>query len=349
MNVNIITVFKTENCGSFLQAWALKETLSKLGQNVYFCNYKSPKIKKTIVTFSKCVLKFHFKRAMSVLKKHIGYNKLIKKIKIAKHESDNDCYIFGSDTLWNFDDAFFAANSQFFTGGKIEKPCYTYAMSLGSTSKEVLLKDGQIVKNIQKFKKIAVRDDHAEQVLSEVYPIENIVRTIDPTMLIEKERYLERFFNKKLAFEKSLVIYYFGTIPKELFDNLKAFATKKGLKIIYIGYYDSEFDLSFTAIPENFITLFNSAEYIFTNTFHGCVFSTIFNKQFATNGINKKKIEGFLKEFLLTERSFSEPTELEKVFEKPIDYLKINNIIEKKRQDSFNYLKSIIDEENIHE
>ena len=54
---------------------------------------------------------------------------------------------------------------------------------------------------------------------------------------------------------------------------------------LYIGINDK---------LRNIYVWFPQGEYVFTNTFHGCVFSTIFNKQFATDGIHKKKIEGFL-------------------------------------------------------
>jgi hypothetical protein len=31
MKVGIVTVYKSENCGSYLQAWALKTTLERMG------------------------------------------------------------------------------------------------------------------------------------------------------------------------------------------------------------------------------------------------------------------------------------------------------------------------------
>lgn len=347
MKTDILTVFKAENCGSFLQAWALKEQLSSMGNAVRFCDYSQQfnLITNTIVGAVKCCLKLRFKRATNILKKNIDFKNFQKKLKVVDIAKDKaDMYFFGSDTLWNFQDAYFKRQIPFFMGVGIKKPCYAYSISVGSTPKDVFVGCDEVVKNIQKFKKIAVRDKHSEDVVSAVYPKENIVRTIDPTLLIDKDVYIRNYAIKRDCFKKKLLIYYFGEIPKALWEEIVAFARKKDLTILNVGAYDERYDKNVVASPKNFISAFSNAEYIFTNTFHGCVFSTIFNKQFATDGVCKKKIEGFLEEFSLLGRVVKTGDDVEKVFLTPVDYDEVNKLVAEARKRSIGYLQNAIDE-----
>lgn len=348
MKICITTVFKTENCGSFLQAWALKEQLSAGGHEAYFRDYKKTfdsRLSK-ITGIIKCCLRLRLRRAWDMWRRSADFKCFQKQLKVAdSKENDADLYIFGSDTLWNFEDKFFRDNAPFFTGADIQKPCYTYAMSLGSTSQNCLVENYVAVKGIQKFKGIAVRDQHTQDVLSGIYPQEKMCRTVDPTMLWDKETYLAHFSAKLPYAQKSLVVYYFGRVPDALWTALKAFARKKGLAIVNVGLdKDHEADMSVVGSPAKFISAFASAEYIFTNTFHGCVFSTIFNKQFATDGAHKKKIEGFIREFSLIDRIVSAAEDVEKVLTRPVDYDRVNALVKEGRERSGAYLNGVIAE-----
>lgn len=345
MKVTIRTVFRTENCGSYLQAWALNEMLSAMGNEVIFSDYKSPvATKDKLLNVLKCYGKLKFKKGSSILKKMLAFNKARKSLKVSKDTNACDLCFFGSDTLWNFKDEFFVDKASFFTGEDVAKPCYAYAISIGSTSKEDFIKQGKAVQNIQKFKKISVRDIHTKNVLSEIYPDENIVKSVDPTMLLEKDVYERKFASKKIIEEKYLLIYYFGTIPKDVWQHIKNLAKAKGLKIVNVGFYDKMFDVNLPFSIENFITAYKNSEYVFTNTFHGCVFSIIFNKQFATNGASKKKIQGLLEEFGLNDRAIEESQDIEKVLTTMVDYEKVNAIIKERREESMCYLESVIKE-----
>ena len=346
MKINIITVFKSQNCGSFLQAVALKEILSSMGNDVRFLDY-NPVIyvmKRKILNIIQCCLRFRFKRAFDIIKQEMDFKKHQKMFATSRFDESADVYFFGSDTLWNFNDNFFVENEAFFTGAGLKKPCYTYAMSVGSASKEAFFKRTEAIKNIQKFKRIAVRDEHTKDVLSEFYYNNELVKTVDPTMLLGKEYYINHFSRISLSQKKYLLIYHFGAIDEKTWQDLQRFTKSKNLTILNIGLSG---ELPVTCVgfsPTNFISAFLNAEYIFTNTFHGCVFSTIFNKQFATDGIYKKKVEGFLEEFSLLDRVVGEEDNVEKILTTPVDYDLVNDLVEKARKSSIDYLKNVLDE-----
>lgn len=342
MKIGIRTVFKTENCGSVLQAWALKTQLSNLGSNVVFCDYDASQSNSKIVSVIKCTLKGKLKRAYFILKKTSDYKKFRKKNGLVGYKGTCDAYVFGSDTLWNFDDRWFCDKRNFFTGEGIEAPCYAYAVSVGSTSCEKVKNISDSVNNICKFKGVAVRDSHTMDVISSFYPKEKITATLDPTLLIKKDEYARIASVDSFKYKNGLVVYYFGEIPDELWIKIKSFARSHGLLTINIGMPNKLADISLVPSPENFISAFSTAKYIFTNTFHGCVFSTIFNKQFATNGAHKKKIQGFLSEFSLTDQIVSDENNVDVVFSSPINYNHVNELIDGARKRSLDYLEQVL-------
>ncbi|WP_415840043.1 polysaccharide pyruvyl transferase family protein, partial [Paenibacillus endophyticus] len=100
-----------------------------------------------------------------------------------------------------------------------------------------------------------------------------------------------------------------------------------------------------TAGPEEFLGLFKNAEYIVTNSFHGTAFSINFNKQFFTEllpnsvGTNSR-MEDILDLFDLRNRQILSSDSSVANF--PIDYSKVNQILEIEREKSINLLKDIL-------
>ena len=90
------------------------------------------------------------------------------------------------------------------------------------------------------------------------------------------------------------------------------------------------------------IGYYKKADYIVTNTFHGNVFSIIFNKQFVSFGKNKKKVKYLLEEFGLSHRLIDETDSISAVLDTAIDYTRINKTLEEKRNASLQYLEEAL-------
>lgn len=106
----------------------------------------------------------------------------------------------------------------------------------------------------------------------------------------------------------------------------------------------------FTSGPAEFLDLIDKSEYVITDSFHACVFSIIYNKPFYVflrdesqrNLKTNARIEDMLDEFELSDRIVS-PDELSQKSEvKPIDYNKVNKIVENRRKASIDFLKSAL-------
>ena len=104
MKVGIVTGFKTENPGSYFQAWALQHKLGELGAHVAFVKYNvlSENRLNYITELLKSCVKLNFRRAFNLLKRTKRYKKLRKNNGIiAMRKNNADAYVYGSDTIWN--------------------------------------------------------------------------------------------------------------------------------------------------------------------------------------------------------------------------------------------------------
>ena len=86
------------------------------------------------------------------------------------------------------------------------------------------------------------------------------------------------------------------------------------------------------------IAYYKAADYVITNTFHGNVFSILFNKKFISYGKEQKKVVDLLKEFGLSHRLLNNEDSITEILSAEINYDKINATLAEKRQQSLNFL-----------
>ena len=98
--------------------------------------------------------------------------------------------------------------------------------------------------------------------------------------------------------------------------------------------------------PFEWVEMFRNAEFVFTGTFHGAVFSILNRRQFKvylTNESRIKKVTALLSELQITNRPIKEDFcfDLESM-KSEINYEKVYDVIEQNRQSSKQYLKDAI-------
>jgi hypothetical protein len=95
--------------------------------------------------------------------------------------------------------------------------------------------------------------------------------------------------------------------------------------------------MRYDASVGEWLGLIRNAEYVFTNSFHGCVFSVMFRKNFYcyTRGKVTKKIEFICDKLALNERMITDGRIPE---DKPIDWDKVYSVLEKEKEFSKRYL-----------
>ena len=153
--------------------------------------------------------------------------------------------------------------------------------------------------------------------------------------------------------EKYLILYaYAGRISNDEADWIAAYAKKKNLKVYAIGGIQKCADRFEVCSPFEVLAYFRNAEEVITDTFHGSIFSVITHRPFTTlirksvgNSYgNEEKLSDLLNRLGLTERMTTKVEETEHINQQPIDYEKVDDVLQKQREIAKAYLCQSIGE-----
>lgn len=338
--IGIITVCISENFGSVLQATALKEFLEMNGFEAIFISTLNPISSHSLRALRTNIIKTIIKLS-SVKKrveKYIYFEKYINtnfRIIDPQEVSDEtvDSILIGSDTVWDVKSKYFCASQRVFWAlDWLNMPVLVYAASIANSSYKEL--DNLIYpkKAITSYKFISARDSYTAGYIEKVLGHKCLI-TCDPTFLWNKEYYLKKCFNVK---DDYIFVYMFDDLSGQWLNEVKHIAQMNDLKIVCIDKYISASDVWLDSTIENFLSYFNNAKYVITNTFHGTVFSIIFERQFVCLDYKKSKINELLRELKLENRLCT--GKIEDVVYQKINYAVSNNIISRLREESKLYL-----------
>ena len=166
---------------------------------------------------------------------------------------------------------------------------------------------------------ISVRENSGKKIVEELSSNKAEV-VCDPVILLDAEQWLKEIPNKRLYDEPYIFAYFLGK-SAEYRDAVTKFAKQKDLKIVTEPHMDSynkadenfgdytPFDIG----PAEFVNLIRNAEYVFTDSFHGSVFSMLYQKQFlvfnrySDNSSSSKnsRIDSFCKNYVLSDRRYN--------------------------------------------
>lgn len=360
-----ITFHAAHNYGSNLQAYALQQTLLALGCENEIINLRTTRQKDAYNVFTKrrgfkYLFKnfFHLLHYRSLKKAHDRFedfinNKLLLTREfcsceeLAQAHLDYDCYIAGSDQIWNpipsdFDWAYYLT---FVNKGKR----ISYAPSFGQLAS---IGDEQttakITAELNKFDVISVREQGAADNVKKLVGVSPTI-VLDPTLLIPKEHWLEQVKDRKRIIEGDYIFFYTLFADRERLRIVKEISKILNVPIVtsnFSNQYDviNPFIKCYDAGPLEFLTLIRDAKLVVASSFHGTVFSILLNTPFfAINGMQDARIRTLLETVGLEDRSLS----LEEVSEKcksayAVEYNAVNETINKVKATSIDYLKNSI-------
>lgn len=303
--VGIIThYYHSCNYGGLLQAYALSKRIEKLGLDAQLISYnfleKAPKktiIRKDWLYFARLV-KYYIKRIKYTKiekglkrRREMFYEFASKEIKhtqqvytdesISECQDDFDIFITGSDQVWNPDwyrDAFMLH----FVPDMKKK--IAYAASLGKR-KVPNEKVDLYIERIKRLDSVSVREKETKEYFNELGLSTEWV--LDPTLLLSPEEW-DEVCPHRLIKDKYVFCYFLGD-SMEHRNLVQKFAKEKRIKVVTFPHMVGAFrscDKSFgdvklyDATPFDFISLIKNAEYVFTDSFHASVFSSLYDKKF---------------------------------------------------------------------
>lgn len=364
MRIGILTLPLGHNYGGILQAWALKTVLEREGHQVWNLIHKGKisllaKIKqcgrriiskyikhRPGVEIFRSEKNTRIKNTLPFIKKHFRYLDINDSLPYKV-----DAIVVGSDQVWRREYAGSHLEDYYLRfAERTNIPKISYAASFGVDYYEYSESERLMASRlINKFAAVSVRESSGIDLCKNMLGIKDAVQMPDPTLLLEKEDYL------------SLIP---GMIPIEVTTSLFRYVLDPSKESkLAIEYIEKELGVqSFTVHSriddwnaplneriqpplENWIHAFKTCEFVITDSFHGCVFSIIFNKNFIVVGNKKRglaRIESLLEQFGLSHRLLDVDSVDDKTIDSiaPIDWDSVNTKRQKLKQTGTNFLKS---------
>lgn len=357
MNIYIVT-FVGGNYGSLLQAYALQSQLRDMGTTPCVLLESNPKKRSKfhsiwrilkpqkhyslIQRVQRKIQSKDFKgkkdKMTQFFNKNLSVSVITDKRAFVQSLSSKDVFIAGSDQIWSvLNKPLSKWYSLQWVDNQYRK--YSYAASIGLSSLTEQQKR-EYASGLSAFRVLSFRETDAVNALSSCFN-GNIRQDIDPTLLYDAPFWREIAASRLL--EEPYIFVYMLRPDMKVINLARSIAKVKGYRIIFTGQFADRFEGMTTVCDagvEEFLSYIDHAQAVVTNSFHGTVFSILFEKPFLSVRVSST---GSRAESLL--RLLNLETQLvdsvHDTFSLEIDYSLAKSILANEREKSLDYLQSI--------
>lgn len=367
MKIAILTQPLQYNYGGIMQAYAMQKVLGQMGHQTVTLNRQHSSQSAIlyllrVLSVIKCIIrKFVLGRKdirimnplspdyriydsgdqelKSFIREHIPHTQPLRSSKalaryVARHHQD--AIIVGSDQVWRQE---YSPHITDYFLSFLPEDCnikrIAYAASFGASQCDISSQYlNECIRALHRFNAVSVRENTGREILKSLFMTDAPV-VPDPTLLLSKEDY-EILIDKK---EKDIhpgMTYYILDEEEDKMQIVDDASRSLGLSRTRLfvpqggtaghGRLDS---------PSHWLSSIAYADFVVTDSFHGCVFSIIFNKPFIAIANKDRGLDRFhtlLNRLGLENRlvfSFKEYQEKKEQLLTGIDYANVNSAKEK--------------------
>jgi hypothetical protein len=295
--IGILTIPFSANYGNALQQFALLTYLKQLGYDAYSIYRKWDISKRRSVSY---YIKRWVYYSILCRKPHrfickyiTPKTELINSQRSMKKVLDYqfDAIIVGSDQVWRIENTKGAGNNYFLDFiSSNDTIKISYAASFGADSwSGSIEKTAEIKKLLEDFSLVSVREEGGTAICSKYFGI-SAECVLDPTLLLDVEVYKKIIGKNTIKFRKQTLVTYILDHSDEKQKIINQIADNKHYSI-YSLYKNSKYQI-YRSVQDFLAGLYN-ASFIVTDSYHGMIFSIIFNKPFLVIGNAKRGLARF--------------------------------------------------------
>lgn len=378
LKIGILTLPIAENYGGILQAVALYRLLHNQGHDVVLLYKQSATTQvlwKKIVKEILLNIPFQDFKNLKANKKLNEEREIRKKLhrpfveeeifkispdlytkndlaNFAKQEKI-DVIVVGSDQVWRkqyINDKYYKSYFLDFVDGTKTKKI-AYAASFGKDIWEGENDSQEIAKCLADFIAVSTRELSGVSICKDRFAYSNAKHVLDPTMLIGKDVYLDMIskYDVSNISKCELVTYVLDEADekKEIIEFVQKRIDAQNTKHLK-GFNPT--NTTYT-VPQ-WVASFANTDTVVTDSFHGMVFSIIFEKNFVVIGNHSRGLDRFvslLGLLGLEDRLVFDVKDLEGKEFGSVNYIRVNEILEDERNRSFEFLMGALNDkrENI--
>ena len=360
MKIGTVTVHHAHNYGAMLQAYALQQELIELGYETELVDYDEINSKLFVKLNNKSIkdiiswIFYNLRTLIHYKEMKMAFNRFENFYEIYFYKSKKfndyndidvsylDMLLVGSDQVWCFKQG---GNRPFFQlkfNNDIMKASYEASMGGFFCLSDEQKKD--FSSSLQGFKRFSVRERETGEYIKNVIEDISYEVSLDPVFLLNRERWMN-LSNDSFQYElpdKYILCYELirGDGTKECIEKLKK---KYDLPVVVLHaniYSAIKGDINiYDAGPLEMIYLINHSEVVVTSSFHGTVFSIVFDKPFYS--ILTKHGPGRISEMLNNMRLSDRIFKLGSDVNLDCDFKYSTKILDIEKEQSINYLRKL--------
>ncbi len=307
MKVGILTMQYRKNYGGVLQAYALMKVIESMGYEVEHIDFRYDatnnihlivKARNLIANIAKHIglhkshsinkkrgilPQEHIQAFANFRNKYLRYSPIVGNENIHEILNEYDCIVVGSDQVWNNVEGkhlfFFFDYKDVYKGKRIAyAPCSVF-------SETPWYNRNKLKKLLSKFDSIGVRDNTTAELVRKVSGIQPLV-VLDPTCLYDFHEFSE---SAPIVEGDYIFAYILGSEIKGGHKSIiNKICDKYGeMKVIAAVIPDISLEaekfadkIMYNAMPSEWVNFVAHSKFVYTDSFHGCMFAMKFHKPF---------------------------------------------------------------------
>lgn len=381
MNILVLTLPLHNNYGGILQNYSLCTILSRQGCHVETIKWSERIFsllwyKKPLVYLKRFLIGeevFYEKRMMSeypiliselskFTNKYIPYSSTVfSSPEIARNyikRKNIEAIVFGSDQIWRkeykrtsffnylFTKKTFPSLLDYYGAFLNEMPVerIAYAASFGVDYKEYNKKESRVINNlISKFSAVSVREVSAIELANEHYCWNmDIERVLDPTLLLQASDYDDLINKADTQAPKGNLFLYILDQSERVSHIVSEVIYNSEFAPYRITLFENK-DNRTKPLPsiEQWLRNIRDSKFVITDSFHGMVFSILYNRPFVALENEKRgnaRFASLLSMFGLKHRMCYSAEDVNRCMSSDIDWSIVNQILNRERNISLQFL-----------
>lgn len=368
-DVAIMTWYSYRNYGTALQAAAMSHTVAKLGYRPRFVSYDPRQSRSALPAAKRTLVQRALGKTKRLLSPHplvaaerdaafdrfidtnLEFTRTLAPNRLEELSDCFDAFVCGSDQIWSPR----CLDTRYYLDFVMQpQKKVAYAPSFGCERIDDGDKARRIAALLREFRSVAVREESGADIVEELTG-ERPQVVLDPTLLLDSGAWSELAQPYPVG-EKPYCLFYFLGSHKGNTRAARRIAKLAGLRVLEMPVFQNRQGRSSVLGPDvgpaEFVSLVKGASLVCTDSFHGMVFSALFEKPFIPferfdpndPASQNTRVYGFLSVTGLqgTLLSRSKLKDWREYVNPSIDYADVRERIEKHREDSLKYLRGAL-------
>lgn len=361
-DIGVFTLIALDNYGALLQSFSLQKQLDKMGYTSEIVDVRSKdqndcrmilKVRspldilrnvRQLLNYTK--VRRRFDLFSDFVRENIRLSRNYPDIQsLTEEELPYKLLMTGSDQTFNVKLSVF--KEVYYLGFEKKRPKVSYASSFGEFCKSFTAEERKRIKEwLSEYKHISIREEQGVNFAKKITGRSDIVKTVDPTLLIQREDWEELIGDNRNRYGDYL-LFYSVLSDKWVVDEVKRIAREYKLKVI-VPHLCNQFEIGadfkrVVVSPDGFLNLVKHAKMVLTTSFHATVFSIIFHKPFYSFVPEEgNRIGSLLAMLALEERMIKSAGK--DIVQTEIDFVNADRILKAEREKSIEYLSQVLGE-----